>query len=61
MRILSKEQILLIPSMLVDKTIKEIATNFDVHERTINRWVKIMRKQGIDIKVRRGRKPLQLN
>lgn len=58
---LSLEQIKQIPTLAGTRTLGQIATQYNVHERTINYWVKRLRGQGITITVPKGRKPLSLS
>lgn len=55
---LTHEQVMKIVELVQTKTIRQIASEYGVHERTINRWVKVLRSKGIEVKVRVGRRPL---
>jgi len=47
-----------IPELVKTLTIKEIASHFGVHERSINRWIQVLRAKGIEVKTRVGRPPI---
>ncbi len=57
MKYLSLEEIKKIPSLYQEgKTAKEIGIILGVHQRTINYWVKQLRRQGVVVVTKRGRK-----
>lgn len=57
MKHLKIEEIKKIPGWYAEgKTAKEIGVLLGVHERTINYWVKQLRRQGVRVKTKRGRR-----
>jgi len=60
-RKMTREQVLLIPKLLPENSIKQVAVRFNVTWQTIWYWVKKLREKGVDIKTKkRGREPLDL-
>lgn len=57
---LTEEQIKAIPEKLKTLTIKQVADEYGVHERTINKWIPKLRASGYDVPTRVGRRPISL-
>lgn len=58
---LNREQILAIPALIKQgKTVTQIAQMYGVHRKTLTRWVRIMRRQGFVVPVKRGRPALKI-
>lgn len=57
---LSKEQILLIPDLVREKSISEIAEGFGCHPRTIDNHIKRLRSANIEVIVKKGPRPINL-
>lgn len=57
---LTKDQVESIPKMVRSMTIKEVADYYQVHERTINKWIRKLREAGHEVQTRVGRRPIQL-
>lgn len=56
---LSREQVESIPKLIADgQTQVNIALCFGVSRNCINRWVRILKKRGVDIKVTMGKPSL---
>ena len=59
---INTEQILTIPKLIDEgKTILQVAEHFNVHERTINKWIKRLREEGVEVNTKMGRPKLKLN
>ena len=58
---MTAEEVKQIPELLKTMKIKEVAKHFDVHERTINLWIKKLRREGVKIHLEKGRPALIIN
>ena len=58
---LTEDQVLAIPK-LIDSgmTCKQIAEGYEVHERTINKWIGRLRADGIEVHTKKGRPKMKL-
>ena len=58
---LTEEQVLAIPSLIDQRmTCKQIAEQYQVHERTINKWIGRLRADGIVVNTKKGRPKMKL-
>ena len=58
---LTEEQVLAIPAMIDQRmTCKQIAEQYQVHERTINKWIGRLRADGIVVNTKKGRPKMKL-
>ncbi len=57
---LTTDQVLQIPKLIETKNQKEIAEMFGVNTQTIVYWIRRLKKDGVPIKPKLGRRPLKL-
>jgi len=55
---LTQKEVMEIRELVKTETIQKIAARFGVHERTINRWIRVLRSKGLEVETRVGRPPL---
>lgn len=57
-QILNKKMVEDIPKLLKTMSIQEVADNYKVHNRTIHRWIRVLRAKGYIIIQKKGYKAL---